>query len=89
MVETVEQIRRDRGTAARMSRLRPVAQTRGEREALRSCVSREKPGFREVLDYGLPELTAEAIVIRRAAEFDDALVAIAVARLRDAGIETG
>ena len=47
-----------------MNRLRPKIEREGERAALEYLALHESDGFREVLEYGVPELSAEAIVIR-------------------------
>lgn len=87
MVDTVEQIRRDRGrTVWRMNRLRPIAEHQGVLEALARCIQEETPGFREILDYDLPELTAEAIALRHGEQFSPELLIIARNRLTDAGV---
>ena len=65
MILAVEEIRRQvRGRKSPMNRLRPKIEREGERAALEYLALHESDGFREVLEYGVPELSAEAIVIR-------------------------
>lgn len=65
MVLAVEEIRRQiRGRKSPMNRLRPKIEREGEVAALEYLALHESDGFKEVLEYGLPELSAEAIVVR-------------------------
>ena len=65
MIFAVEEIRRQkRGRKSPMNRLRPKIDREGERSALEYLALHESDGFREVLAYGMPELSAEAIVLR-------------------------
>ena len=84
MIHTIEELRRLEGRTWRMNRLRKKIASDGEVEALRYCASKETEGFREVLGYGLPDLTAEAIIQRHPDVFDEAVRRIASARLADA-----
>lgn len=89
MVHTIEQIRRETGRKVwRMNRLRPKIDREGERAAHTYCARNQTDGFQEVLDYGLPEYTAEAIVLGYPSEFSDAdLLEIARERLEASGID--
>ena len=89
MVHTIEQIRREnRRKVWRMNRLRPKIEREGAKAALAYCAMSETDGFTEVLEYGLPEYTAEAIILGYPAEFSDPeLQKSAMKRLKEAGIE--
>lgn len=88
MVHTVETTRRLNGAkVARMNRMRPKIDKDGEVAALEYCALRETDGFAEIMAYGMPELTAEAIVLRYPGDFSDAAKAAARSRLSQAGVE--
>jgi len=86
MIHAVEELRRGRRKVWRMNRLRPKIAEVGEIRALADCAAQETEGFQEILDYGMPELTAEAIVLRHPGVFDDALRTTARRRLDRAGV---
>lgn len=87
MVHAVEELRRLAGRkAVRMNRMRRKIQDDGEVAALAYCASKRTDGFEEVLAYGAPELTAEAIVLRFPDIFDERVRSIARSRLVDAGV---
>lgn len=86
MVHTIEELRRAQGRTWRMNRLRPTIADKGEAQALVNCVTRETDGFQEILDFGMPELTAEAIVLRHPDRFEEQVRAIAQTRLASAGV---
>ena len=77
MVETIEELRHAAGrTVSRMHRMRPKIAKDGEIGALEYCALKETPGFAEIMAFGRPELTAEAIVLRHPAHFsEEALLA--------------
>lgn len=88
MVYTIEEIRRENGKSWRMNRLRPRIEREGEHASLEYCARNRTDGFQEVLDYGLPEYTAEAIVLSFPDAFSDTkLRKIASDRLSEAGID--
>jgi hypothetical protein len=89
MILAVEEIRRQvRGRKSPMNRLRPKIAREGETAALEYLALHESDGFREVLDYGVPELSAEAIVIRHGTPtFSAKAVAAARNRLQEAGYD--
>lgn len=65
MIFAVEEVRRQiRGRKSPMNRLRPKIAREGEIAALEYLACNESEGFSEVLEYGMPEFSAEAIVIR-------------------------
>ena len=87
MVYIIEEIRRETGRKVwRMHRLRPKIQREGEIAALEYCARTETDGFEEVLGYGLPELTAEAIVLKYPEAFPVETLAAARNRLLAAGV---
>ena len=88
MIHAVEELRRASGRpVSRMNRMRPKIEREGEVAALEYCALNETEGFREVLDYGAPELTAEAIVLRHEARFSPEARAAARRRLESAGVD--
>lgn len=88
MVHTIEEIRRDTGRKVwRMHRLRPKIEREGERVALEYCACNRTDGFDEVLGYGLPEYTAEAIVLHHSEAFSAETRRIARERLSGAGVD--
>lgn len=84
MIHTIEELRRLEGRTWRMNHLRGKIERDGEIEALRYCASKETEGFGEVLGFGLPDLTAEAIVLRYPDVFDEKVRSVAHARLASA-----
>jgi hypothetical protein len=89
MILAVEEIRRQvRGRKSPMNRLRPKIAREGERAALEYLALHESDGFREVMEYGVPELSAEAIVIRHGEPtFSAKAIAAARHRLETAGYD--
>ncbi len=85
MVHAVEELRRLNGRkVSRMNRMRPKIESDGEVAALEYCALKETDA--EILEYGMPELTAEAIVLRHRRRFSDPVVRAAQARLKAAGV---
>jgi hypothetical protein len=90
MVHAVEELRRlSRRRVSRMNHMRRKIDKDGEIAALEYCALKKTDGFSEVLAFGTPELTAEAIVLRHAGAFSEAACAAARARLEAAGVEMG
>ena len=89
MVHTIEQIRKEQGRKVwRMNRLRPKIEADGPKAALEYCARNRTDGFEEVLSYGMPEFTAEAIVLSLPEYFSDlSLREIAKKRLTDAKVD--
>jgi hypothetical protein len=87
MVHTIEEIRRDAGKVWKMNRLRPKIERDGEVAALAYCATNRTDGFDEVIGYGLPQFTTEAIVLRHSNAFSQETLAKARARLEDAGVQ--
>ncbi|RWQ16137.1 hypothetical protein [Mesorhizobium sp.] len=88
MVHAVEELRRLNGRkVSRMNRMRPKIEREGEIAALEYCALNQTEGFSEVMNYGMPELTAEAIVLRHRDHFSQAAIAAARARLTAAGVQ--
>ena len=70
-----------------MNRLRPKIEREGERAALAYCALNETDGFAEVLAFGLPQFTAEAIVLGYPNAFDQTVLAAARQRLTAADVD--
>lgn len=88
MVHAVEALRRLNGRkVARMHRMRPKIEKVGEVGALEYCALKKTDGFDEVMAYGLPELTAEAIVLRHPGHFSPVALAAARRRLEQSGVQ--
>ena len=89
MILAVEEIRRRvRGKRSPMNRLRPKIEREGERAALEYLALNESDGFKEVLQYGVPELSAEVIVIHHGEPtFTSKAVDAARHRLSEAGYD--
>lgn len=88
MVHAVEELRRlDGRKVCRMNYMRRKIEKDGEIAALRYCALKKTDGFAEVIAYGTPELTAEVIVLRYSAHFDDAVQTAARKRLEGAGLD--
>lgn len=86
MVHAVEALRRLDGRKVwRMHRMRSKIDRDGEVNALAYCASKRTEGFDEVMAYGVPELAAEAIVLRFAKAFTPDVLAAARRRLEGAG----
>jgi hypothetical protein len=87
MIFAVEELRRLNGRkVCRMNRMRPKIDKEGEIAALEYCARNPTEGFAEVMDYGMPELTAEAIVLKHSEHFTEFALAAARARLEGAGV---
>ena len=88
MVHAVEALRKLKGrTVWRMHRMRPKIEKDGEVGALAYCALNHTDGFDEVMAHGLPDLAAEAIVLRSPGSFEPPVLAAARARLEQAGLE--
>ncbi len=86
MVHTVEELRRINGRKVwRMNHMRPKIERDGAVAALEYCALKETDGFSEVLDYGMPEMTAEAIVLRHPEKFSPQARSAARGRLEGVG----
>ena len=70
-----------------MNRMRGKITKDGEVGALEYCALKKTDGFAEVMEYGMPELTAEAIVLRVPDHFTSKALAAARLRLDQAGVE--
>jgi len=89
MINTVEELRRRDGHPAKMSKIRPRVSKLGEIAALEYVVQHDSEGFDELIAYGMPELTAEAIVLRFPQHFTVQAQAASRTRLREAGLQVG
>lgn len=77
------------GKAVRMTGTRQVVRKNGVAVALGKLVSGKDAadGFKQLADRNMPELTAEAIVLRHSADFAPEVVTVARARLVRAGLD--
>jgi hypothetical protein len=87
MINTIEELRRLEGHPAKMGKIRPKISKLGEIAALEYVVQQETDGFAEIIAYGMPELTAEAIVLRFPQHFTVQAQSASRTRLREAGFE--
>lgn len=90
MVTAFEEHRRfDRGKKSPMHRTREKVARVGIHQTLADFATDRKPtaGFEQLLEWGMPELTGEAIVLRHQSEFEPEVTAAARRRLEDAGID--
>lgn len=89
MIHAVEALRRLKGRKVwRMNRMRRKIEKDGEVAALEYCALRQTDGFDEIMGYGLPELTAEAIVQRYPGQFSSRALQAARDRLQAANISS-
>jgi len=87
-VHVVEELRKLSGRkVSRMNRMRPKIEKDGEVAALTYCILKETDGFPEIMDYGMPELTAEAIALQYPDSFDVDVLRIAKDRLAQRGVD--
>ena len=90
MIHAVESLRRLNGRRVpRMNRMRRKVEKDGEIAALEYCALRKTEGFDEVIGYGTPELTAEAMVLRFPDRFSPEALSAAQSRLEEAGLRVG
>ncbi len=89
MVNTVEELRRRDVHPAKMSKIRPKISKLGEIAALEYVVQQPTEGFAELIAYGMPELTAEAIVLRFPPHFTAQAQSSSRTRLREADLQVG
>jgi len=80
----------EKGRSARLTRTRQKIARVGEAATVADLASAPKPsaGFAMLVERGMWDLTAEAVVLRHPADFDAGTVAAARARLQDAGCDT-
>ncbi len=79
----------ERGKTTRLSRTRQKVGRDGVLKTLEdwSVSKKSTPGFKMLLERGMPELTGEAIVLRHPAKFDDSTRGAAQQRLEEAGVD--
>ena len=88
MVHSIETLRKiNRRKASPMKRMRPKIEKDGEIGALAYCVAKGTQGFEEIMSYGLPQFTAEWMVLKYPQHFDDATRSKARDRLALRGVE--
>lgn len=80
----------EKGRKVRLTRTRQKVTRVGEVQTLRDWAlgKGETTGFQVLLDYGMVDLTGEAIVLRHRAQFEPEVVDAARARLEEHGIDT-
>jgi len=86
MINTTEELRRLAGAASRM-KIRPKITKLREIAALEAAAMSETEGFAELIAFGAPELTAEAIVLRFPQHFTIQAQSASRKRLHEAGFE--
>ncbi|MCU0881823.1 MAG: hypothetical protein MUF14_04040 [Hyphomonadaceae bacterium] len=89
MIHAIEEVLRiERGKTVRLTRTRQKVAKVGEIQTLIDFATAASPteGFDALLARGLPELTAEALVLKHAARFEPPVLAAAGARLAAAGV---
>ena len=86
-LEEARTIINDRTT--RLTRTRQKIKRDGVMETLRSLATSKKPrdGFLMLMELNMPELTAEAVVLRHSAKFEDHVVEAARQRLVEHGVD--
>ncbi|HEY3814881.1 MAG TPA: hypothetical protein VGL66_16810 [Caulobacteraceae bacterium] len=90
MVHAVEALRRLNGRKVpRMNYMRRKIGKDGETAALEYCATNQTDGFAEIIGYGTPELTAEAIALRFPEHFSPEALVAARTRLEHAGVQVG
>ena len=84
-----EALTRERNKTTRLSRTRQKLNRDGVIETLRSLAIRKKPGdgFEMLMKRDMPELTAEAVVLRHSSRFEDDVVEAAKQRLVEHGVD--
>ena len=85
MINTIEELRRVAGAASRM-KVRTKITKAGEIAALDAAATTETEGMAEIIAFGAPELTAEAIVLRFPQHFTIQAQSASRTRLRDVGL---
>ncbi len=84
-----ERLREERGKTVRLSRTRQKIGRVGVMKTLGDLALASSPseGFDMLLERGMPDLTAEAVVLRHEREFEPQVVVAARQRLEGAGVE--
>jgi len=79
----------ERGKTVRLSRTRQKITKVGVMKTLNDLALGKKPseGFEMLMERGLPELTAEAVVLRHTDAFEEKVTAAARERLEGAGVD--
>ncbi|WP_338244790.1 hypothetical protein [Aurantiacibacter hainanensis] len=78
----------ERGRTTRLHRTRQKIARDGEHKTVSDLVlGKMSDGFKMLVDRGMPELTFEAVALKYATEFDDAVVEAAEKRLIEAGYD--
>lgn len=89
-IHATEELRaREAGKTVRLSRTRQKIKRVGEAATVADLAraASASEGFATLMHWNLPELTAEAVVLRHRASFEADVVASAETRLREAGVD--
>jgi hypothetical protein len=78
-----------RGKSVRLGRTRPKVARVGARQVIEDLALAKHPseGFRYLLQLGMADLSAEALVLKYSDQFDASVVDAATRRLREHGVE--
>lgn len=90
MVQAFEHVlSEERGKTTRLSRTRQKVQRDGVVKTLVDWAQQTKPtqGFSMLIERDMPEFTGEAIILRHASQFSEAVTTAAKVRLVDAGVD--
>ncbi len=84
-----EALTAESGRTKRLSRTRQKLGRVGVRKTLADLALKSQPslGFKKLLEFNMTDMSAEALILKYAAEFDDAVVVAARKRLTEYGIE--
>ncbi len=84
-----EALTEESGRTKRLSRTRQKLGRVGVRKTLADLALKHQPslGFKKLLEFNMADMSAEALVLKYAKEFDDAVVAAARQRLTEYGIK--
>ncbi len=79
-----------RGKTVRLGRTRPKLERVGVRQTITDLVNAPQPsaGFLYLIEFGMHDMSAEALVIKYAKEFDERVVEAARSRLDEYGLAT-
>jgi hypothetical protein len=84
-----EALTQESGRTKRLNRTRQKLGRVGVRKTLADLALKSHPslGFKKLLEFNMADMSAEALILKYRAEFDDAVVAAARRRLEEYGVE--
>ena len=84
-----EALTEESGRTKRLNRTRQKLGRVGVRQTLADLALKAQPslGFKKLLEFNMADMSAEALVLKYAKDFDDVVVAAARKRLTEYGIE--